>query len=190
MIKKLWHRIISYRQKHPDQSMRQVGDALGVSKDMVFRQTKRTQKRLQFEESHFWESEAGQAFLKRLIVSTIYTFGIKGGIGAGRIEEFMHQIRISTHAGVSESSIYRLMKEIEVQILRYKELQERGIKAQIAAQKTHLEVVLGLDETWLDKMLLVCQELSSGYLFLNNIAKKETPTVGTSPSKKSSNPSD
>ena len=75
------------------------------------------------------------------------------------------------------------MKEIEVQILRYKELQERGIKAQIAAQKTHLEVVLGLDETWLDKMLLVCQELSSGYLFLNNIAKKETPTVGTSPSK-------
>lgn len=185
MLKKIWHRILSYREKHPKESMREVGKELGVSKDMVYRQSKRTKNRVKFEESHFWESESGQAFLKRLIVSAIYTFGIKGGIGAGRIEEFMHQIRISTHAGVSESSIYRMMKEIEVEILRYKELQEGGIKAQITEQKAHLEVVLGLDETWLDKMLLVCQELSSGYLFLSKAAKKETQKAGISLSKTS-----
>jgi len=95
------------------------------------------------------------------------------GVGASRIEEFMQHIRITTHAGVSESSIYRMMKEIELEIIRYKELQERNLKEELSQQKEYLEVVLGADETWLDQMLLVCQELSSGYLFLNKPAKQE-----------------
>jgi len=37
-----------------------------------------------------------------------------------------------------------------------------------------LEVVLGLDETWLDDMLLVCQDLISGYLFLKSQVKVGT----------------
>ena len=65
-----------------------------------------------------------------LIVSRIYTFCIKGGIGAGRIEEFLYQIRISTHAGVSESSIFRIMKEGELAILEYKELIEKELQSE------------------------------------------------------------
>lgn len=157
---------------------------------MVHRTRKRTERRVQFSESDFWESAAGQDFIKRLMVSAIYTFGIKGGVGAGRIEEFMQQIRIGTHAGISESSIYRMMKEIEAAILRYRELVEQQLTKQANEQLDYLEVVLGLDETWLDNMLLVCQDLSSGYLFLNSQRQNATPTVGTSPSKTVSNDSD
>jgi len=173
MFSKLWHKISGHRKQAPKQSYRKAAEELGIAKSTIHHHDKRSTERLQHAESAFWNTEAGQAFLKRLIVATIYTFGIKGGVGASRIEEFMQHIRITTHAGVSESSIYRMMKEIELEIIRYKELQERNLKEELSQQKEYLEVVLGADETWLDQMLLVCQELSSGYLFLNKPAKQE-----------------
>lgn len=188
MFTKLWHRITRHRKSKPDQSYRAASKELGIPKSTIYDHDKRLASRNQNAESVFWESEAGQAFVKRLIVSAIYTFGIKGGVGAGRIEEFMKQIRLSTHAGISESSIYRMMKEIEAEILRYKELVERDLQDRASQQLEHLEVVLGLDETWLDKMLLVCQELGSGYIFLNNQAKKEAQKSGTPQSKTASKP--
>lgn len=127
MLKELWLHISGHHKKHPDQSVRQVSRQTGVPKSTVHYHLQREDQRRQFPASEFWETEAGQNFLKRLITSAIYTFGIKGGLGAGRIEEFMKHLQIQTHAGISESSIYRLMKEIEVAILRYKELQEQGL---------------------------------------------------------------
>lgn len=190
MLTKIWQQITDRFRTHPEESVRKAGKNLGVPKSTIHHHRHRTKKRQQFSESEFWDSEAGQNFIKRLMVSAIYTFGIKGGIGAGRIEEFMKQIRLSTHAGVSESSIYRMMKEIEVSIMKYKELVERGLSQRAAHQLEELEVVLGLDETWLNNMLLVCQELSSGYLFLKLRPKEETPKVGGNPSKKPSLPLD
>lgn len=189
MIKVIWHKIISFRKANPQKSMNRTSEELGVSKSMVKRLNKRQKNRNKYPESEFWDSPSGQQFLKRLIVSAIYTFCIKGGIGSGRVEEFMKQIRVGTHAGISESSIYRLMKEIEVSIFKYKELVERDLINQSEEQLEYLEVVLGLDETWLDKMLLVCQELSSGYLFLKQQQRKEIQKAGGTPSKKSLNPS-
>ena len=178
MIRSIWHKITSYRKTNPELSMSQVSQELDLSKSMVKRHNKRQDRRNQNPESEFWNSPTGQQFLKRLIVSAIYTFCIKGGVGSGRVEEFMKQIRIGTHAGISESSIYRMMKEVEVSIWKYKELVEQELTTQSKEQLEYLEVVLGLDETWLDKMLLVCQELSSGYLFLKKSQKNETPQVG------------
>ena len=119
MFTKILQQLTNRFRSHPEESVRQTGKILGIPKSTVHHHRQRTKKRQQFSESEFWDSEAGQNFIKRLMVSAIYTFGIKGGIGAGRIEEFMKQIRLNTHAGVSESSIYRMMKEIEVSILRY-----------------------------------------------------------------------
>ena len=179
MLTKIWQQITDRFRSNPAESVRKAGEKLGVPK-----------KRQQFSESEFWDSEVGQNFIKRLIVSAIYNFGIKGGIGAGRIADFMKQIRLSTHAGISETSIYRMMKEIEVSILKYKELIELELGERASTQLEELEVVLGLDETWLDNMLLVCQELSSGYFFLKLSLKEETAKVGGSPSKKVLPPSD
>jgi len=48
----------------------------------------------------------------------------------------------------------------------YKTLREEDLAAS-GAYAGELQVSLGIDETWLDEMLLVCQDLISGYLFLN-----------------------
>lgn len=85
----------------------------------------------------------------------------------------MEQMRVGNYMGISRTSIHRMIKEVEASILRYKELQEKELIEKAAGQKEYLEVVLGLDETWLNDMLLVCQELTSGYLFLSNPAKDE-----------------
>lgn len=176
-MKALWSKIFRARTEHPDISTRQLAKELELPASTVRYNLDKQQSRNQYSESLFWESEAGQHFLKRLIVGVLYTFGIKGGIGAGRIEEFFDQIRLHTHVGISASSILRMLKEIELSILRYKELQEMDVQKQ-AKYKEELQLVLGLDETWLDKMLLVCQELSSGYLFLSKVQKNEMQTVG------------
>jgi len=128
--------------------------------------------------------------LKRMLVSSIYTFAIKGGVGAGRIEEFMEQMRVGNYMGISRTSIHRMIKEVEASILRYKELEEKKLKQAASEQKAYLEVVLGLDETWLNDMLLVCQDLSSGYIFLSSQASDEMSKVGEDQSKKTSKPLD
>ena len=171
-MKSIWSKIFEAKSKSPEKSNREIAKALKMPASTLNYQSKRQKARNQYEESLFWESEAGQNFVKRLIVGVLYTFGIKGGIGAERIEEFFDQIRLHTHVGISPSSILRTLKEIEVNILKYKELQEQDIK-KAAAYGEQLKLVLGLDETWLDKMLLVCQDLSSGYLFLKDPPQDE-----------------
>ncbi len=178
MLNKLWAKLLGNHKSGEKKSVRKVSKELGVPKSTIHHEQKKQLARNQYAESEFWETEAGQSFLKRLIVSVIYTFGIKGGIGAGRIEEFMNQIRIGTHVGISESSIYRMIKEVEVSMFRYRELVDRELKEESKEYLEQLEIVLGLDETWLDQMLLVCQELTSGYIFLKMQVKGETPKAG------------
>lgn len=162
----------------PMSSVRGTGLALGVPKSTVQYQSQRSQGRVLSQGTDYWESPVGQTFLKKLIVGAIYTFSIKGGLGAGRISEYFSTLGLTGVAGVSESSIQRLTKEVEASILLYKELQERGLKAEASAEMRELKLVLGLDETWLDEMLLVCQDLTSGYLFLKSREPGAIPPVG------------
>ena len=173
MFTKIWNKITSHRKAKPDQSYRSASGELGIPKSTIYDHSQRLKKKKTKTEDEFLESEAGQNFLKRMLVSSIYTFAIKGGVGAGRIEEFMEQMRVGNYMGISRTSIHRMIKEVETSILRYKELQEKELTEKAADQKEYLEVVLGLDETWLNEMLLVCQELASGYLFLSNQVKDE-----------------
>lgn len=188
MFTKIWQKLTAHFQEYPKESVRQMSTKLGIPKSTIHDHQQRLSKRRLNSESAFWESESGQNFLKRLLVGAIYTFCIKGGIGSGRVEEFMSYLRVHTHAGISESSIYRMMKEIEVSILKYKELVEQDLQQRASKELEELEVVLGLDETWLDNMLLVCQELSSGYLFLKQRQKNEIQKVGGAHLKRPSKP--
>lgn len=186
MWKAAWQKITQHRSTNPGQSIRAASLELGIAKSTIHDHIGRQTARNGDAESAFLDSPAGQLFLKRLIVATLYTFGIKAGVGAGRIEEFMKLLRMHTRAGLSERSILRLLKEIEVAILRYQELVEQQLVTQASAQKQELEVVLGLDETWLDEMLLVCQELGSGYLFLKKTPLAATPPLGGNTSRQPS----
>jgi hypothetical protein len=160
-----WSKLLSLRKLWPNKRRNDLAEELGVPLRTLNHRIAQQDKRLTDETSHFLESEAGELFVKRLVVSTIYTFCIKGGVGASRVEEFFERIKIYSHVGISERSILRVLQQIEQAILEYKSLQESDLVAS-AAYSQKLQVSLGLDETWLDDMLLVCQDLISGYLFL------------------------
>lgn len=172
-----WSKLFSKRNSNPELSRKDLAKEMKVPIRTLNYNIAQQDKRVIDETTAFFESKAGEVFLKRLVVSTIYTFCLKGGIGAGRVEDFFESIRISSHVGISESSILRLLQEVEQHILAYKQLVETDIEASKAYQQD-LQVVLGLDETWLDEMLLVCQDLVSGYLFLKSNQRVETPAVG------------
>ena len=178
MLKEIWQKIRSHRRDNEGESLRKSSEQLGVAKSTIHYHDQRRKKRIALSGTDQWETAWGQWYLKRMIISTIYTFGIKGGVGAGRIAEHFSHLQLEGVGAVSESSIQRLTKEIESNIKWYKELAESGLKEEAAEQMKELKAVLGLDETWLDEMLLVCQELTSGYLFLKKQARVGTPKVG------------
>ena len=178
MSQSLWQRIRTWRSSNPEGSQRAGSEALNIPKSTFQYHDKKLGEVSDDPALEFWQTASGQAFIKRLIVDSIYTFGIKGGMGAGRIEEFLERLQLGFYAGISESSLYRMIKEIEASILWYKELEEQGLNEAAREQGQELKVVLGVDETWLDEMLLVCQDLTSGYLFLKSQAQKETPPAG------------
>lgn len=178
MLKDLWLKITNNNRVAKGESLRAAAKSVNSTRSTVHYQEQRKQKRMAASGTDQWDTAWGQWYLKRMIISTIYTFGIKGGLGSERISEHFKHLQLEGVAAVSESSIQRLTKEIETNILWYKTLQEEGLKKEARAELKELKVVLGLDETWLDKMLLVCQELTSGYLFLKSRAKEETPKAG------------
>lgn len=172
-----WSKLFSKRRSEPTKSIRTLSSDMNLPKSTVHYQMQKQDERVKDDTTQFFESESGAAFLKRLVVGTIYTFCLKGGSGAGRVHEFFEILQIQSHVGISESSVLRIIREIEESILKYKTLQESDLQASKAYGKD-LEVVLGLDETWLDEMLLVCQDLVSGFLFLKKNQQDETPGVG------------
>jgi len=170
--------IFSNRQK----TVRLTAESTLTPKSTVHYHFQQGEKRNQHPESSFWETQAGNSFLVRLVVATLYTFCIKGGIGAGRVHEFFEFIRIGTHVAISETTILQIIKEIEGLILDYKKAKEAKIKSQVK----EIKLILGVDETWFDKMYLVCQELSSGYIFFETAAPNRSAVTWAEEIKKNS----
>lgn len=180
MLKEIWNKLYIHRDNHATESLSVASAATGVPASTIAYHDNRRSKRVQKSGTGYWDTEEGQLFLKRMIISVIYTFVIKGGVGAGRVREHLTQLRLDGIMAVSETSIYRLIKEISDQILKYKELQEQQLLALATKESKILKVVLGIDETWLEDMLLVCQDLTSGYIFLKSRVSEEIPRVGGS----------
>lgn len=180
MLKELWKKLYKHRDSQKGESMSKASKLTGVPVSTIAYHENRRKKRLSKSGTAYWDTSEGQQFLKRMIISVIYTFGIKGGVGAGRIREHLTQLHLEGVAAVSESSIYRLIREISANILWYKELQEQELQETAAEELKKLKIVLGIDETWLEEMLLVCQDLTSGYLFLKRQEKAEIQRVGGS----------
>ena len=70
------------------QSIRQVADQTGLSKSSVHRLTQAMKGRDQHPESWWWETEAGRCWLIRLVVATLYTFGLSEALGPKRSASF------------------------------------------------------------------------------------------------------
>src|SRR6266516_2672254 len=64
------------------QSIRHVAHQTGLSKRSVHRLKQAMERRDTHPESWWWETDAGRCWLIRLVVATLYPFGLKRGVGA------------------------------------------------------------------------------------------------------------
>lgn len=151
-------------------SIRKIAEATGYSKSSVHRHQKGKERRDKYRESHLWETEEGQQWLKRLVVASIFHFGLKRGVGVGSISDFLETLQIETHVGISETALRGVKQGLEKQIIEYGQVnQEKGVK--VCGRK---EIVGGVDETFFEEMVLVMLDLPSGYLIMEEFSKERT----------------
>jgi len=156
--------------ENANQSIRQLARQTGMSKSSVHRHTQAIARRDRSPESWLWETEDGRRWLTRLLAATLYTFGLKRGVGLETISEFFTHLRLATQVGGSPSALRRVMAVLEAAILETAEAWEKeGI-----ADGQVREIIGAVDETFLQRMMLVFIDLVSGYLVFEEVAEQRT----------------
>jgi hypothetical protein len=152
------------------QSIRQVAHQTGLSKSSVHRLKQAIDRRACHPESWFWETEEGRSWLIRLVVAVLYIFGLKRGVGAETISEFFARLRLETHVGCSPSALREIMQALEQVILETAAAWEhKGI-----ADGEVRPIIGAVDETFLERLMLVFMDLVSGYLLVEEVADDRT----------------
>jgi DNA-binding IclR family transcriptional regulator len=102
-------RVFNCLCEHGTQSVRRIAHKTGFSKSSVHRLQQAIARRGRHPESWLWETEDGRQWLSRLVVATLYTFGLKRGVGLETISEFLARLRLETQVGCSPSALRSLM---------------------------------------------------------------------------------
>ena len=145
--------------EHGKQSIRRLAARSGLSKSSVHRHLQARDRRDRYPESWFWETEAGRTWLIRLVVATLFVFGLKRGVGAETISVFFSHLHVEAHVGCSPSALRHIMHTLEALILETGAAWEQeGI-----AQGEIRPVIGAVDETFLQHMMLVFMDLATGY---------------------------
>src|SRR5260370_390654 len=151
-------------------SIRQVALQTGLSKRSVHRLWQAMVGRNQHPESWFWETEEGRRWFIRFVVAVLYHFGLKRGVGAETISAFFACLHLEQHVGCAPSTLRAVMDNLETLILETTEAWEReGI-----AEAQMGPIVGAVDETFLQRMMLVFMDLVSGYVLLEETADDRT----------------
>jgi hypothetical protein len=157
-------------REHGQQSIRRLAEQTGLSKSSVHRHLQAINRRDRYPESSFWETEAGRHWLIRLVVATLFVFGLKRGVGAETISEFFGRLHLEAHVGCSPSALRSVMHTLERLILDTAAAWEQeGI-----AHGEIRPIIGAVDETFLQRMMLVFMDLTSGYLVMEEVAVDRT----------------
>jgi Family of unknown function (DUF6399)/IclR helix-turn-helix domain len=152
--------------EHGQQSVRHLAERIGLSKSSVHRHLQAIKRRDGYPESSLWETEAGRAWLIRLVVATLFVFGLKRGVGAATLSEFFRRLRLEAQVGCSPSALRCVMHTLERLLLETATAWEKeGI-----AHGEIRPVIGAVDETFLQRMMLVCMDLATGYLLMEEVA--------------------
>jgi DNA-binding transcriptional ArsR family regulator len=162
--------IFNALREHGKQSIRRLAEQTGLSKSSVHRHLQAINRRDRYPESSLWETEVGRHWLIRLIVVTLFVFGLKRGVGAETISEFFGRLHLEAHVGCSPSALRSVMQTLERIILDTAAAWEQeGI-----AHGEIRPIIGAVDETFLQRMMLVFMDLASGYLLLEEVAVDRT----------------
>jgi Family of unknown function (DUF6399)/IclR helix-turn-helix domain len=153
-------------REHGKQSIRSLADRTGLSKSSVHRHLQAMDRRDRYPESSLWETEAGRTWLIRLVVATLFVFGLKRGVGAETLSEFFGRLHLEGRVGCSPSALRGVMQTLERLIL---ETAAAGEKEGIAHGEIR-PVIGAVDETFLQRMMLVFMDLATGYLLMEEVA--------------------
>ena len=86
-------------REHGKQSVRRLAKRTGLSKSSVQRHLQAVKRRDRYPESSLWETEAGRTWLIRLVVATLFVFGLKRGVGAETLSAFFGCLHLEAHVG-------------------------------------------------------------------------------------------
>ena len=159
----------SFRE-HAKASIRQVAGQTGLSKSSVHRLGQAMARRNQYPESWFWESEEGRRWLVRLVVAVLYHFSLKRGVGAETMRAFFVCLHLDQHVGCSPSTLRAVMDMLESIIIETTE----GWECEGISEGQIGPIVGSVDETFLERMMLVFMDLVSGYVLHEEVADDRT----------------
>jgi IclR helix-turn-helix domain len=143
------------------QSIRQLAEQTGLAKSSVHRLKQAMERRDRHPESWIWETEVGRRWLTRLVVATLYTFGLKRGVGMDTMSEFFARLRLEKQVGCSPSALRGVMHALETALLETAGTWEKDA---CAADEVR-EIIGAVDETCLEQMMLVLMDLRTGLSF-------------------------
>jgi len=128
------------------------------------------ERRDRHPESWFWETTDGRQWLTRLVVATLYIFGLKRGVGMDTLSEFLARLRLETQVGCSPSALRGLMQTLEATLVETAAAWEQE---GVAAGEVR-EIIGAVDETFLEQMMLVFQDVLTGYIVQEAVADERT----------------
>jgi Family of unknown function (DUF6399)/IclR helix-turn-helix domain len=155
---------------HGQQSIRRLAQQTGFSKSSVHRLQQAMERRGRHPESWLWATEDGRRWLSRLVVATLYTFGLQRGGGVETLSAFFARLRLETQVGCSPGAIRHMLQALEIAVVETAETWEQDA---VAAGEVR-EIIGGVDETFLEHMMLVFQDLPTGFLVLEDVADDRT----------------
>jgi hypothetical protein len=158
--------IINSIREHGKPSLRSLAERTGLSKSSVHRHLQAMDRRDRYPESAFWDTSAGRAWLIRLVVATLFVFGLKRGVGAETLSDFFGRLRLEEHVGCSPSALRTVMHTLEHLVLETAvDWEKEGI-----AHGEIRPVIGAVDETFLQRMMLVFMDLATGYVLMEEVA--------------------
>lgn len=156
--------------ENANQSIRHLARQTGMSKSGVHRLTQAIARRDRSPESWLWETDDGRRWLTRLLAATLSTFGLKRGVGLETLSEFCTHRRLATQGGCSPAALRRVLAVLAAAIRETAEAWEQeGI-----ADGQVREIIGAVDETFLQRLMLVCIDLVSGSLVFEEVAEQRT----------------
>jgi hypothetical protein len=99
------------------QRVRHMAQHTGLSKSSAHRLTQAMVHRDIHPASWVWETAEGRGWLTRLVVATLYTFGLKRGVGLDTMSEFVACLRLDTQVGYSPSALRGVRQALETALL-------------------------------------------------------------------------
>jgi hypothetical protein len=154
-------------------SVRQLAQQTGLSKSSVHRLQQAMERRNSHPESWLWETAEGRQWLRRLVVATLSIFGLKRGVGLDTMSEFFAHLHLEAQAGCSPSALRSVMQALEAALLETAEAWEKA-----GSTRDEMREIIGaVDETFLERMMLVFMDLPTGYLLLEEVAEDRTYTT-------------